>query len=194
MAKQGVEAFKARCKMIRMRPKVSISALFALLLALSVPVISGDSPRRAVGQQSLSYTSSKTSHRRTVVPIERSPNFGAILVSVHVNGKLAVLILDTGSNTTILSPEISGLNPAHLTHADPPRKGTGFVEDGRWGQATLTIGTTVWKDKRVLVVDTKNISRAVQRKIDGILGQDILDEFKYVEINLAEKRLILGTD
>lgn len=66
--------------------------------------------------------------------------------------------------------------------------------DGRWGQATLTIGTTVWKDKRVLVVDTKDLSRAVQRKIDGILGQDILDEFKYVEINLEEKRLTLGSD
>ncbi len=66
--------------------------------------------------------------------------------------------------------------------------------DGRWGQATLTIGTTVWKDKRVLVVDTKELSRAFQRKIDGILGQDILDEFKYVEINLEEKRLTLGSD
>jgi Aspartyl protease len=176
-----------------MRPKISISALFPLLLALSVPVISVGS-RQAAGQQPLLYPASKTSHRRTVVPIERSPDFGAILVSVHVNGKPAVLILDTGSNTTILSPEISGLNPAHLLRAAPPRKGTGFVADGRWGQATLTIGTTVWRDKRVLVVDTKDVSRAVQRKIDGILGQDILDEFKYVEINLEEKRLTLGSD
>ena len=106
-----------------MRPKISISALFALLLALSVPFISVGS-RQAAGQQPLPYPASKTSHRRTVVPIERSPHFGAILVRVHVNGKLAVLILDTGSNTTILSPEISGLNPAHLPRADPPRKGT----------------------------------------------------------------------
>jgi hypothetical protein len=176
-----------------MRPKISISVFFALLLALSVSVISVGS-RQAAGQQPLPYPASKTSHRQTVVPIERSPHFGAILVSVQVNGKPAVLILDTGSNTTILSPEISGLNPAHLPRANPPRKGTGFVEDGRWGQATLIIGTTVWKDKRVLVVDTKDLSRAVQRKIDGILGQDILDEFKYVEINLEEKRLTLGCD
>src|SRR5271170_3582635 len=176
-----------------MRPKISISALFALLLVLSVPFISVGS-RQAPGQQPLPYPASKTSHRRTVVPIERSPQFGAILVSVYVNGKPAVLILDTGSSTTILSPEISGLNPTHLPRADPPRKGTGFVGDGRWGQATLTIGTTVWKDKRVLVVDTKDLSRAVQRKIDGILGQDILEEFKYVEINLEEKRLTLGSD
>jgi aspartyl protease len=176
-----------------MRPKLFISALFSLLLALRAPIISGGA-REAVGQQPLPNPASKTPHRQTVVPIERSPEFGVILLSVHVNGKPAVLILDTGSNTTILSPEISGLNTAHLPHAAPPRKGTGFVEDGRWGQATLTIGTTVWKDKRVLVVDTKAISRAVQRKIDGILGQDILNDFKYVEINLEEKRLTLGSD
>jgi hypothetical protein len=177
-----------------MRPKTSISAMFASLLALSLPALSGGLPRQAVGQQPQPYTASKTSHLRTTVPIERSPNFGAILVSVQVNGKPAVLILDTGSNTTILSPEISGLNPAHLPRADPPRKGTGFAGDGRWGQATLIIGTTVWKNKRVLIVDTKDISRAVRRKIDGILGQDILGEFKYVEINLAEKWLTLGSD
>jgi hypothetical protein len=177
-----------------MRPRLCISALFVFLLALSAPFISGGSPPHAAGQQPLSDSTSKTPHRQTVVPIERSLHFGPILVSVHVNGKPAILILDTGSNTTILSPEISGLNPAHLPRADPPPKGTGFVRDGRWGQATLTIGTAVWKEKSVLVVDTKDISRALQRKIDGILGQDILDKFKYVEINLEEKRLTLGYD
>jgi hypothetical protein len=176
-----------------MKSKLSISALFPLLLALSLPIISAG-PRQAAGQRPLPYLASKRPYRQTVVPIERSPHFGEILISVHVNGKPAILILDTGSNTTILSPEISGLNSARLPRADPPRKGTGFVEDGRWGQATLTIGTTVWKDKRVLVVDTKNLSRAVQRKIDGILGLDILDEFKIVEINLEEKRLTLSSE
>jgi hypothetical protein len=176
-----------------MRPKEFMSALCTMLLATSVPAISGGS-HQATGQQFPPVPASKTSLRQTVVPIERSPHFGAILVSVRVNGKPAVLILDTGSNTTILSPEISGLNVARLPRAKPPRKGTGFVGDGRWGQATLSIGTRVWKDKRVLVVDTNDLSSAVQRKIDGILGQDILDEFKYVEINLEEKRLTLGSD
>jgi len=176
-----------------MTSKLSIPALFPLLLALSVPIISAGS-RQAAGQRPLPYLPSRASHRQAVVSIERSPHFGAILVSVHVNGKPAVLILDTGSNTTILSPEISGLNPARLPRADPPQKGTGFVGDGRWGQATLTIGTMVWKDKRVLVTDTRNLSRAIQRKIDGILGQDILDQFKIVEINLEEKRLTLSFD
>ena len=169
-------------------------ALFVSALALSAPGISVGSRPPEAGQPPLPYPGPQAQHRRIVLPIERSSRFGVILVNVWVNGKAAVLILDTGSNTTILSPEISGLNPARLPRAHPPRKGTGFVGDGRWGQATLTIGTIVWKDKRVLVVDTKDLSRAFQRKIDGILGQDILDEFKYVEINLEEKRLTLGSD
>ena len=129
-----------------------------------------------------------------VLPFERSPRFGVILVRVEVNGKPVVLILDTGSNTTILSPEICGLDPDRLPRARPPLKGTGFIGDGRWGHATLAIGSSVWKDKRVLVVDTRDLSLAAQRKIDGILGQDILDHFKYVEINLEAKLLILGSD
>lgn len=45
-----------------------------------------------------------------------------------------------------------------------------------------------------MVADTRSLSRAFQQKIDGILGQDILDEFKYVEIDLEKKLLTLGSE
>jgi predicted aspartyl protease len=170
-----------------------IGALLVSVLLVCVPFVSSQSRPGAAPPPSRD-SAVKTSPRRTVLSFERSPHFGAILVSVQVNGKPAVLILDTGSNTTILSPEICGLDTHRLPRAEAPRKGTGFVGDGRWGQATLTIGTVVWKNKRVLVADTKDLSRAAQRKIDGILGQDILDDFKYVEINLEAKQLTLGSD
>ena len=93
-----------------------------------------------------------------------------------------------------LSPEASGLDPINLRRADPPKKGTGFVGDGRWGEATLVTGTRIWKDHRILVEDMKSITDAMHRKIDGILGQDILDEFKYIEIDFEHKRLVLGSD
>lgn len=146
------------------------------------------------GQRPFPASTPTASHRRIVLPLERSPRFGALLVPVQVNGKPAVLIVDTGSNTTILSPEICGLNAARLPRAEPPPKGTGFVGEGRWGQATLTIGTAIWKDRRVLIVDTTDLTEATQRKIDGILGQDILDDFKYVEINLEAKRITLRSN
>jgi len=170
-----------------------IGALVVSALALCVAFLFAQPPQSAAPPPSQD-SAPKPSPRRTVLSLERSPHFGAILVSVQVNGKPAVLILDTGSNTTILSPEVCGLDTARLPRAKSPRKGTGFVGDGRWGQATLTIGTSVWKNKRVLVVDTKDLSRATQRQIDGILGQDILDDFKYVEINLEAKRITLGPE
>jgi hypothetical protein len=120
--------------------------------------------------------------------------YGEILVSVRVNGRLAVFILDTGCSTTIVSPEASGLDPINLRRADPPKKGTGFVGDGRWGEATLVTGKRIWKDHRVLVADMTSITDAMHRKIDGILGQDILGEFKYMEIDFKHKRLVLGSD
>jgi Aspartyl protease len=139
-------------------------------------------------------TSAKTSHCRSILPIERDSVFGVILVSVRVKGKMAALILDTGSSTTILSPQASGLDPINLRRADPPTKGTGFVGDGRWGEATLVTGTRIWKDHRILVTDMKSISNAMQRKVDGILGQDILHEFKYIEIDFEHKCLLLRSD
>ena len=145
-------------------------------------------------RKSAPCTSTKTSHCRSILPIEHEKEFREILVRIVVNGRLAVLILDTGSSTTILSPEASGLNPTSLRRADPPKKGTGFVGDGRWGEATLVTGTRIWKDHRILVADMNSITDAMHRKIDGILGQDILGEFKYIEIDFKHKRLVLGSD
>ena len=176
-----------------MRRMLLIATLVVLALGLSV-LLSATPPRQAAGSRALPDTIPRSSHRRTVLSLERSPRFGALLVRIQVNGRPAVLILDTGSNTTILSPEICGLRVEQLQRSQPPPKGAGFVGDGRWGQATLTIGTTMWKDRRVLVVDTTDLTEATQRKIDGILGQDILDEFKYVEINLRDKRITFGSD
>lgn len=175
--------------------RLALSQCTTLVAALILAVPIGFAKQsRTAGQQPLPAPAPRTLHHQTVLPIERSPRFSAILVTVRVNGKQAVLILDTGSNTTILSPEITSLNPTVLPRSQPPRKGTGFVGDGRWGHATLAIGATVWNDRRVLVVDTSDLSLAAQRRIDGILGQDILDEFKYVEIDLEKKRLTLGYD
>lgn len=150
--------------------------------------------RSPEGRQSARSTSTKTRQIRSVLAIEHDAAFGEILVSVLVNEKPAVLILDTGCSNTILSPEASGLDPINLRRAAPPKTGTGFVGDGRWGEATLVTGTRIWKDHRILVADMKNITNAMHRKIDGILGQDILGEFKYIEIDFEHKRLVLGSD
>jgi hypothetical protein len=40
----------------------------------------------------------------------------------------------------------------------------------------------------------KSIADAMHRKIDDVLAQDILDEFKYIEIDFEHKRIVLGSD
>ena len=92
--------------------------------------------------------------------------YGVILVSLLVNGNPAVLILDTGSSTTILSPEVSGLDPINLRRAGPPKNGTGFVGDGHWGEETPVTGERIWKDRRILGEDMKDIPDTKHRKID----------------------------
>ena len=132
--------------------------------------------------------------RRSAIPIERDPVFRVILVNILVNGKPAVMILDTASNTTMLSLEASGLDPANLHPAFPPKLGAGFEGRRSWGLATLAIGARTWKDHRVLVADLKSISNTMHRRIDGILGEDILGKSEYIEIDLEHNRLILVSD
>lgn len=180
-----------------MAVKVSGLVLLGYVLALSVSDVCRGQVKADTSladRQSAPCTSTKTPHCPSVLPIEHDAVFGEILVSVRVNGKPAVLILDTGSSTTILSPEASGLDPVNLRRADPPKKGTGFVGDGRWGEATLVTGTRIWKDHRILVQDMKSITDAMHRKIDGILGQDILGEFKYIVIDFKHKCVVLASD
>lgn len=180
-----------------MAVRISARALLGFGLALIASGVcrgQAEESSSLADRQSVPCRSTKMLRCRSVLPIEHDAVLGATLVSVRVNGKLAVLILDTGSNTTILSPEVSGLDPGNLRRADPPKKGTGFVEDGHWGEATLVTGARIWKNHRVLVADMKSITSAMHRKIDGVLGQDILDEFKYIEIDFEHKRLVLGSD
>jgi hypothetical protein len=148
-------------------------------------------PNATIDRQLPDCTDKKIRHCQVVLHIERSDTFGEILVDVRVNGRPAVLIMDTGSNTTILSPQVSGLKTARLMRAAPPKAGTGFVSDARWGEATLSAGAVTWKDRRILVADMKMISVAFRRKIDGILGQDVWGEFDRIEIDMGANRLVL---
>ena len=165
-----------------------------ILIAAALCLGQADVSSTLADRESVPSRSTKVLRRQSVLPLEHDAVLGVTLVTVRVNGKPVVLILDTGSNTTILSPEASGLDPRNLRRADPPKKGTGFVVDGYWGEATLVTGARIWRNHRVLVADMTSVTGAIHRKIDGVLGQDILDEFKYIAIDFEQKRLVLGWD
>ena len=138
-------------------------------------------------------TEAVRSDARVEIPIEREPLFGSIVLRVRVNQTPAVLILDTGSNVTVLSPELVGRDSVELHLADPPAKGSGFVGQGLWATTTLELGTRVWCHRRVLAKDMQDVSRTYRRRVDGLLGVDVLGEFKHVELDFEHHRLILDS-
>lgn len=126
------------------------------------------------------------------VPFERNRQFGSILVRVHVNGKPAILLVDTGSSHTLLSADILGVNPLFLERAAAPVKGSGLIGIAGWTTATIDLGTINWANRKVLVMDEfREISKSMKQRVDGILGEDVLNEFTSVAIDFKNHRLVL---
>jgi hypothetical protein len=64
--------------------------------------------------------------------------------------------------------------------------------DDEQAKATVEVGTITWPDRRVLVMnDFDEISNSMKRRVDGILGEDVLKEFDVVAIDFKHHRLVL---
>ncbi len=143
-----------------------------MLLALGTPTLSQPSSRREI-------------------PFENSRMFGLVLVKVEVNGRPAVLIVDTGANQTIISSELGEMRPRTLESAVSASKGSGWTGTGVFATATLRVGPISWRNHRVVVMDTHDLSKSLGQTIDGLLGMDFFKEFEVVVVNLKNHKLIL---
>jgi hypothetical protein len=119
------------------------------------------------------------------IPFEFAAGRASLLVRVRVDGRPAVLIVDTGSAHTILRPSIAGVSPSELAL---PRRGGGIVGDAVGREVTLEIGQRVWPRRRVAVMDLSRSLAAYHEKIDGLLGMDFLLEFSQAIIHLKDRR------
>lgn len=127
------------------------------------------------------------------VPFEVVPGRNAIVVDVKVNGVRRVFLLDTGASHTIVSPESLSLSPVDLQLAVFRRNRPGIEGEAMWGQAeSLRLGVKTWRDRRVVVMNFKKVREVYGRRIDGLLGQDILLEFDRVELDFKGRRLRLA--
>jgi Aspartyl protease len=126
------------------------------------------------------------------IPFELNRQFGSILVRLPVNGEPAVLLVDTGSSHTILSGNFLGLNPMLLERASAPVKGSGLIGIAGWATATIDLGRIKGVNRRVLVMNEfREISKGMKQRVDGILGEDVLNEFTSVAIDFKNHRLVL---
>ncbi|HEY7369902.1 MAG TPA: retropepsin-like aspartic protease [Thermoanaerobaculia bacterium] len=131
-----------------------------------------------------------TAQENTVeVAFERHASPSVLLVRARVNEKAVLLILDTGASNTVLSQELLG---EKLARSRFSTQSAGLHAQGRWTQATLELGGRTWRDRPVVAMNLAEVSRAYGRRIDGLIGQDLLSEFASVTIDFKARRLLLA--
>jgi len=127
------------------------------------------------------------------VPIQLSRRFGLILIRAEVNDQPATLLMDTGCSHTVLSTKLLAGRSRKLEHAANASKGSGWVGNASWIKATVKVGNIVWRDHMFLAMDDlPDISDSVGQKIDGLLGEDVLQEFTVVQIDFNSRQLTLA--
>ena len=114
----------------------------------------------------------------------RSVN-GMILLDAAVNGKPAVLLLDTGADNSIVSLYVAGVT-AKLD-ALKPENTTGASGDYTKAKIDLRLEKRRWIERPILVMDLSEASKHLGTRIDGFVGQDLLREFSSVKIDYAAK-------
>ncbi len=114
-----------------------------------------------------------------------------MLIRVEVNGKPAVMVLDTGSNETIVSPKLVIVKQLSSKDAVTMAKGSGYSGTGVIATAFLSIGPINPKNCQILVVDLSALSKTLGQEVDGILGMSVLKEFEIVSVDLRHHKLVL---
>ena len=125
------------------------------------------------------------------IPFETSGSESVMLLRASVNGKPALLILDTGSSRTILRPELADPVSSALPGSGFSDNGPGLRANGRWTRATIRIGEKTWR-RPVVAMNFDEVSRAFGIRVDGLMGQDLLREFERVTIDYRSGKILLS--
>jgi hypothetical protein len=124
--------------------------------------------------------------RSVRVPFQHAAGRGSILIQARVNGKPAVLIVDTGSSHTILRPALLRIATSELAR---PRTGGGVVGDAIGREVALEVGEHVWPRRRVSVMDLTQVLAAYTERIDGLLGLDFFLDHSQAIINFKDRAI-----
>ena len=126
------------------------------------------------------------------IPLRVNRLFGLMLVEAQINGKPAVLILDTGSNHTIVNSKLVDVATPAVRDTVTPKKGSGYAGAGVYTKASLAVGPVFWRDHGIIAIDTTEMSNSLGERVDGLLGLDFLGQFELVIVDLKQRKLTLS--
>ena len=126
------------------------------------------------------------------IPIEASSRFGLLLVKAEVDGKPAVLIVDTGSTISVISAKLITVSDRHPNGVLVPRNGSGLVGMGVYAQAAIKVGSFEWGKHRIVVMDMQEVSKSLEQDVDGILGLDFFSQVAFFAVDTKNHKLILN--
>jgi hypothetical protein len=106
-----------------------------------------------------------------------------ILVDARVNDNRATLLVDTGANHTIVSPKAYGNAQFQVRNLHKNDQGPGMQGDALRLRANFALANRVWISHPVYVLNVDELTRRFGTPVDGLLGQDVLQEFRSVRIN-----------
>ena len=115
------------------------------------------------------------------VPFSTAQAF--ILVQAKVNGNPAMLLLDTGANRTIVSIKIYGATQFNLRRMRENPSGPGHVGESLRLPADVALANHLWAGQPVSVMNLEDLKQELGVNFDGLLGEDLLREFRSVRIN-----------
>jgi len=104
-----------------------------------------------------------------------------ILVDAKINGSQLRLLVDTGANKTILNS--SSFCNTERSAARPVKRGAGIVGNALRLRVDLELAHQIMFSQPVSVMNLEELSKSLRIPFDGLLGQDILNQFRSVRID-----------
>ncbi len=130
-------------------------------------------------------------HTNTIPFTEASGCCGLPILLVHatVNGKPATLVFDTGAQGTNVSPGIA--KGARVVARDVGNAGAISVTTSPVVSVDIVVGTDDFPRTLAFVNSTNQLSDGLGARIDGLLGEDVISQYKRVTIDFEAKTITL---
>ena len=106
-----------------------------------------------------------------------------ILVQGRVSGSQVAFLLDTGATRTIVSASIYGKIPFRLRAIERTSHSAGMIGDSVIVPVDLELDNHRWAGQHVAIMNLDGLSQVLGVQFDGLLGQDVLREFRSIRID-----------